>query len=879
MRLHLLLLLALCGAGSTSGALSYSLGGSWRIRNGNGSLDLLGTVPGCVHSTLFQQGFIQDPYYGFNDLNYRWISLDNWIYSKEFKIPFDSSKWQMINLIFEGVDTVSEILLNNVTIGKTDNMFTKYIFDITNVIRDVNSIELRFQSAVLYATKQSKAYTSREVPPNCPPRVQKGECHVNFIRKEQCSFSWDWGPSFPTQGIWKGVKIEAYNICHLYDFTFVPMYDNKAQMWKLNIQTFFDVISPTPVGGQMIIAIPELKIQKTNNIKLQPGKRTVELSVKINKNIPVETWWPHGHGNQTGYNMTILFKLDKDLNIERSAKVYFRTVELIEEPIKGSRGLSFYFKINGLPIFLKGSNWIPPDSFQDRVTSDLLRLLLQSVVDANMNVLRVWGGGVYEQDKFYELCDELGIMVWQDFMFACALYPNEQSFMYSVAKEVAHQVRRLKSHPSIIVWSGNNENEIALMMNWYNVKITDLPVYIQDYVALYVSNIRKIVLSRDKSRPFVTSSPSNGAKSIAEGWVSHDPNSKNFGDVHFYDYHSDCWDWKVFPKARFVSEYGYQSWPSFSTLQTVSSEKDWFYKSNFSFHRQHHQHGNDEMLYQAGLHFTLPQSSDPLRQFKDTIYITQVMQAQCVKTETEFYRRSRSEIVNGEGHTMGALYWQLNDIWQAPSWSSLEYGGKWKMLHYFARNFFAPLLPIGFEDQGIFYVYGVSDLHSDSKVQLTVRIHAWNSLTPLYFTVTKPFVLKAGQAVSIYEQPVNTLLKTCGNCTRQNCVVSFYLSTDRKRVSPTNYHFLSSLKNAQGLLKPQITASISQQDDVFVFALETSAIAPFVWLDVGSIPGRFSDNGFFMTKKTRTVLFYPWKPTTKYKLEQSFHVTSLADIY
>ncbi|VTJ70567.1 Hypothetical predicted protein [Marmota monax] len=423
-----------------------------------------------------------------------------------------------------------------------------------------------------------------------------------------------------------------------------------------------------------------------------------------------------------------------------------------------------------------------------------------------MNVLRVWGGGVYEQDKFYELCDELGIMVWQDFMFACALYPNEQSFMYSVAKEVAHQVRRLKSHPSIIVWSGNNENEIALMMNWYNVKITDLPVYIQDYVALYVSNIRKIVLS-------------------------------------------------------------------------VSSEKDWFYKSNFSFHRQHHQHGNDEMLYQAGLHFTLPQSSDPLRQFKDTIYITQVMQAQCVKTETEFYRRSRSEIVNGEGHTMGALYWQLDDIWQAPSWSSLEYGGKWKMLHYFARNFFAPLLPIGFEDQGIFYVYGVSDLHSDSKVQLTVRIHAWNSLTPLYFTVTKPFVLKAGKAVSIYEQPVNTLLKTCGNCTRQNCVVSFYLSTDRKRVSPTNYHFLSSLKNAQGLLKPQITASISQQGDTFVFALETSAIAPFVWLDVGSIPGRFSDNGFFMTKKTRTVLFYPWKPTTKYKLEQSFHVTSLADIY
>uniref|UniRef100_A0A8D2B1D6 Beta-mannosidase n=1 Tax=Sciurus vulgaris TaxID=55149 RepID=A0A8D2B1D6_SCIVU len=822
MRLHLLLLLALCGSGSTSGALSYGLGGSWRIRSGNRSLELLGTVPGSVHTALFQQGLIQDPYYGFNDLNYRWISLDNWTYSKEFKIPFDISKWQVINLVFEGVDTVSEILLNNVTIGKTDNMFNKY---------------------------------------------------------EQCSFSWDWGPSFPTQGIWKDVRIEAYNICHLNDFTFVPMYVRRTQVWNLEIQTFFDVISPIPVGGQVIIAIPELKIQQTNNITLQPGARIVELSVKIKKNTPVETWWPHGHGNQTGYNMKILFKLDKDLTIERSAKVYFRTVELMEEPIKGSHGLSFYFKINGIPIFLKGSNWIPADSFQDRVTSDLLRLLLQSVVDANMNVLRVWGGGIYEQDEFYELCDELGIMVWQDFMFACALYPNEQGFMDSVAAEVAHQVRRLKSHPSIIIWSGNNENEEALMMNWYGIKLVDLPVYIKDYVALYVSNIRAVVFSGDKSRPFVTSSPSNGAKSVAEGWVSQNPHSRFFGDVHFYDYGSDCWNWKIFPKARFVSEYGYQSWPSFSTLETVSSEKDWFYKSKFSIHRQHHEHGNYEMLYQAGLHFKLPQSSDPLRTFKDTIYITQVMQAQCVKTETEFYLRSRSEIVNGKGHTMGAMYWQLNDIWQAPSWSSLEFGGKWKMLHYFARNFFAPLLPVGFEDQDIFYIYGVSDFHTESKVKLTVRIHSWSSLKPLCSTVTNPLVIKAGEAVSLYKEPVYKLLKRCGNCTRQSCVVSFYLSMDRGHQSPTNYHFLSSLKDAVGLLKPHITASISQQHGTFVFALETSAVAPFVWLDVGSIPGRFSDNGFLMTEKKQTVLFYPWKPTSKNELKRSFRVTSLTDIY
>ncbi|XP_027947013.1 beta-mannosidase isoform X2 [Eumetopias jubatus] len=849
MRLRLLLLLALCGAGPTALGRSLSLRGSWRIRSGNGSLELPGRVPGCVHSALLQRGLIQDPYYRFNDLNYRWISLDNWTYSKKFKIPFNISKWQKVNLIFEGVDTVAKVLLNSVPIGKTGNMFKRYSFDITSVVREVNSLELCFQSSVLYAAQRSKAH-SYSVPPDCPPPVQKGQCHVNFIRKEQSSFGWDWGPSFPTQGIWKDVRIEAYNICHLNYFMFSPIYDNHTQGWNLEIESSFDVVSSKPISGQVIVAIPKLQTRHTYSIELQPGERIVELFVKINKNVTVETWWPHGHGNQTGYNMTILFKLDGGLSIEKSAKVYFRTVELIEEPIEGSRGLSFYFKINGLPIFLKGSNWIPADSFQDRVTSDLLRLLLQSAVDANMNTLRVWGGGIYEQDEFYRLCDELGIMI-----------------------------RRLKYHPSIIAWSGNNENEAALMMNWYNIPASELHTYIKDYVILYVKNIRKIVLAEDKTRPFIISSPTNGAESIKEGWLSVNPYDNNFGDVHFYDYISDCWNWKVFPKARFVSEYGYQSWPSFSTLEKVSSEEDWSYNSKFSLHRQHHADGNNEMLLQIGFHFKLPESTDPLQTFKDTIYLTQVMQAQCVKIETEFYRRSRSEIVDGQGYTMGALYWQLNDIWQAPSWASLEYGGKWKMLHYFARHFFAPLLPVGFEDQDVFFIYGVSDLRSDCKAKLTVRVHTWHSLEPLCSSETEHFVLKAGKAVLLYKESVPVLLENCGNCTRQSCVLSFYLSADSQPVSPANYHFLSSLSESVGLHKAHITAIISQQGDTFAFDLETSTVAPFVWLDVGSIPGRFSDNGFLMTEKTRTVLFYPWKPTSKSELEQSFRVTSLTDIY
>ncbi|NXU08143.1 MANBA mannosidase, partial [Pardalotus punctatus] len=855
-----------------------SLRGSWRLRSGNGSVSLRAEVPGCVHTALLSRGLIQDPYYRFNDVMYRWISLDNWTYSRTFKTSFDIRKWQKVNLVFEGVDTVAQILLNNVTLRRTDNMFNRYSFDITNVIQEVNFVEVRFLSAISYAAEQSRCHKARSIPPACPPPVQKGECHVNFIRKEQCSFSWDWGPSFPTQGIWKDVRIEAYNLYHLIYFSLTPFFEKSAQQWYLEVESVFDVVSSKPVAGLVTVNIPKLQTQQTFSVKLQPGEGSIVLLVNINKSSAVEAWWPNGHGKQTGYNMTTTFIMEAGCQIERFSKVYFRTVELVQEPIPGSPGLSFYFRINGRPIFLKGSNWIPADSFQDRVTYDTLRLLLKSAADANMNALRVWGGGVYEQDEFYDVCDEIGIMVWQDFMFACALYPTDQNYLESVRAEVSHQVRRLKSHPSIILWSGNNENEAAIANNWFSIPYADIGAYIQDYVTLYVKNIREIVLSEDKSRPFVASSPTNGLESVKEGWLSQDPYDTHYGDTHFYDYSNDCWNWTMYPKTRFASEYGFQSWPSFSTIEKVSSPEDWSYTSNFSLHRQHHEGGNFQMLQEIGRHFKLPQSPDAVKQFKDMIYLTQVMQAQCIKTETEFYRFSQSEIIKGEGRTMGALYWQLNDIWQAPSWASLEYGGKWKLLHYFAQNFFAPLLPVAYEDKGMLHIYGVSDLHVDHKVTLRVVVHAWSSLEPVCTLAKEGVTVKAQSAAPIYKESISDLLERCRNCTRKSCVITFCLVGEDGLRSPMNHYFLSSLKDAVGLEKTQLSASVSQQDDIYIFTLQTTAIAPFVSLDVGSIKGRFSDNGFLMTEKKKMVVFYPWEPTCVEELESSLILTSLLDV-
>uniref|UniRef100_A0A8C5A276 beta-mannosidase n=1 Tax=Gadus morhua TaxID=8049 RepID=A0A8C5A276_GADMO len=757
-----------------------SLNGKWTLENSNGTLSLPAEVPGCVHTALLKQGYIQDPYYRFNDVAYGWIALDNWTYTTTFTVPSDMRAKQRVMLVFEGIDTISTVSLNGAAVGRTDNMFLQYV-------RWVNSHdphEAVHTSPVRYAAQRSEAHSYR-VPPDCPPEVQQGQCHVNYIRKEQSSFSWDWGPSFPTAGLWKGVRLEAYDV--LRCFTTSPDIHPFTSGWSLQVELQVEVVAEV-TRGQLTLSLPGLDTQQTFPVQLLPGRTRNTYTLHVNTSGPVELWWPSGHGDQPSYPLTLQGVLGPGLTFTADTKVYFRTVELVQEPVPGSPGLSFYFRVNGKAVFMKGSNWIPTHSFQDLVSPAGVRSLLESAVAANMNALRVWGGGVYQQDLFYSLCDELGVMVWQDFMFACALYPTEEDFMDSVREEVRQQVRRLKSHPSVVLWSGNNENEVALATNWFGIPGPERPLYVKDYVKLYVDNIRALVLEEDQSRPFLASSPTNGLASERQGWVADDPYDPRYGDTHYYSYSRDCWDWSAFPRTRFASEYGFQSWPSFSTLQKVSVPEDWSWDGPFSSHRQHHAEGNRQMLEQAGLHYHLPNATDPLRRYKHTLYITQVMQAQCVKAQTEFYRRSRSEVVGGKGHTMGALYWQLNDIWQAPSWSSIEFGGKWKMLHYFAQRFFAPVLPVGFEDGVSMVIYAVSDLSVD--LNLTAQVWPVNNQT-------------VGGELLL---PVDALLKGCGNCTRRSCLLAFHLEDNHgARWGPGNHHFLCSPRDAEGIEAPHIT--------------------------------------------------------------------------
>jgi len=652
----------------------FDLNGEWQVRSANGSIKTTGIVPGQIHTDLLRNKLIEDPYYRFNDVEYQWIANTDWIYSKTFDIPRDWQRTQGVRLVLEGLDTVASVTLNGKHVASTDNMFRRYVVPV-NVSEGSNQLTVSFSNAPGEALHRNQAYTPMPkdgLPPNCPPSVQNGFCHINMLRKEQCSFSWDWGPAYAPQGIWRNIYLEAYDTATLRDvMASMTLTDSKLNEWKVDVVAYFESFSG--VQGTVNASIPALEgaaVSEHVTFKMN-GENVVRMSF-VAKNPSL--WMPAGYGTAHLYSLNVSFTDSGDVTFaaSRVVRVGFRTVELVQDAIQ-PQGATFYFRVNNIPIFTKGSNWIPVDSFSARATPDVLRRTLISAKEANMNLVRVWGGGIYQDDDFYDIADELGIMVWQEFMFACAMYGVHPTFLNSIAEEVKYQMRRLQSHSSIIVWSGNNENEAAVSGNWYGTN-NDLAVYIDLYGELYFGTVKTNVTALDTSRPFISSSPSNGDETPSHP-VDDNPYWQWRGDTHYYNYLADCWDTSTYPIPRYASEYGFQSFPSFDTLSKVSVEGDWTFNSDFMLHRQHHENGNSEMMQQAGYHYAVPEKGNSLENYKDTIYIAQLMQASCIKIETEHYRRWRSYLDStGRGNTMGTIYWQLNDIWQGASWASIEYG-------------------------------------------------------------------------------------------------------------------------------------------------------------------------------------------------------------
>ncbi|KAG0349404.1 hypothetical protein BG004_006433 [Podila humilis] len=655
------------------------LNGEWRLSNGSNTIQATATVPGQVHVDLIAAGILQDNLY-FGNNYVEAIIHDTWILERIFHVT-DDMDIQIALLDCEGLDTFATLFVNDKQVTQTENQFRRYQLDITNVlIPGQNKLRIQFDDATRIAKEKAESYPYYVPDMFSMSEAQHGFPRRNMIRKEQCSFSWDWGPAFAPCGIWRPISLRLDQGGLLVSrWTIGSKLVEKCSQWEIKIDMDIHSVKVEELEVTVELSKPGHGIISSAKqlVSIHEKKNQITVTTTIEEH-KVERWCPRGFGNQVLYDVKVTVtkkmiyaqKKPKTL-FSHTFSIGFRTCDLVQKRIyEDKKGDSFHVEVNGIPIFAKGTNWIPGHVFDQLMPFEKKRYLLESCAEANMNMIRVWGGGRYETEDFYTLCDRLGIMVWQEFMFACALYPVDALFMENVRLEVIDQVSRLQSHPSIVLWSGNNENQEFMVKSWDKAVSQNPYLFAVDYHKLNVETIYRALSTVDQSRPFISSSPSAGMIShepFTERYVLDNSERGLFGDVHFYDYRHN--------------EYGAQSMPSFKLLKQVSLPEDWHPRSKLMVHRNHHGNGQEEMLEQIEYQFELPlelaryyragPSSARLvqerhrRTLMDSFcYLTQIAQARSICAQTEHYVRGRSEAIQ----TMGALYWQLNDIWPGPTW-------------------------------------------------------------------------------------------------------------------------------------------------------------------------------------------------------------------
>ena len=609
-------------------------------------------IPGDIYLDLLNAGLINDPFYGDNELSLDWIANCNWEYETVFTYE-DISRFT--HLVFDGLDTIADIYLNGSLLGQSENMFLRYSFPVKKLVHHGNNIlKVKFYSAIQKASELSSCI--RQLPSaRHPNRV--------FIRKAQYSFGWDWGPAFPGVGIWKNVYLQKDSQVKIISVGFeTTSIDNDSAYFKVSVC----YQNPLPAHFNIKIKLSGHNQEITDEFVAHG----VNVSARKLQLAHPKLWWPHNLGDPNLYDLEISVFDKKGQQVELfNQKVGIRKVEL---RLKEDGQECFKFLINDCPLFLKGANWIPGDSFLPRVGKKKYSELITAARNANMNILRVWGGGIYEDDYFYELCDREGIMVWQDFMFACATYPEDEHFIANVKNEISQNVNRLKYHPSISIWCGNNETEWI----WHQDNcgpLSEMPGF-----ELFHTLIPDWLKTLDPTRPYWPSSPFGD---------ENDPNSEQSGNRHLWDIWSNWVDYSqvVNDKSLFVSEFGFQAPAMYETFKTVLSEKALKPQSAlFEFHNK--QDEGPERLFRF-LSGHLPVVTD----IKSFIYLTQLNQGLALKKCIEHWRFRWPE-------TSGSIIWQLNDCWPVSSWSLIDSELRRKHAYFFSKHSFQNIL-VGFTSQ------------------------------------------------------------------------------------------------------------------------------------------------------------------------------------
>ena len=814
----------------------------WQFREAGKDTWHSAIVPGCVHTDLLNNKLIEDPFYRDNEQRLQWIGKTDWEYQTTFNVTPEILARNNIELVFEGLDTYANVFLNGESLLNADNMFRTWRADCKRLLKaGANNLRIRFRSPI------------NEVLPlmakmnyQLPAGNDQGEKTSPHTRKAPYQYGWDWGPRFVTSGVWRPVSLEAWDRARVNDLQILQKEISVGG--PASIAAVIEVESSANGDATIVVDSPTDKtVAVRQEVTLKKGSNRFAFDFTIPR---PALWWPNGLGAQPLYTFKARLLIDGKPIDSTTTRTGLRSVQLRQQPDKF--GKSFMFVINGVPVFAKGGNWIPADSFPTRISKDKYRQLLTAVRDSNMNMLRVWGGGIYERSDFYELCDEMGILVWQDFMFGCSLYPGDQAFLDNVRQEAIDNVKRLRNHPSIVIWNGNNEIESG----WFHWGWKDqLPAKLwDDYLKLFYGVLPEVCSSLDPSRPYWPSSPSSN--------LEDDNQSQKMGDLHYWEVWHASLPFSEYEKQfpRFMSEYGFQSFPQIETVNTYTVPADHDIKSPVMMAHQRHPRGN-----QLIREYMLREYPEP-KDFESFLYVSQVLQAEGMKIGAEHLRRIMP-------HNMGSLYWQINDCWPVASWSSIDYTGRWKALQYYARRFYSDILVSSHQEHENFNVFVVSDRLQAVPAQLNLRLLdfegnvLWSQRKDISIV---PLTSKVYSTV-----PVDMLL--AGKDPKGVFLLTEVL-VGGKRLS-TNEHFFKPYKEL-AVPRPQIKTDIVPVRGGFRIILSTDRFARAVYLSAPNSVGFFADNYFDLIPGEKVeVEFRTGAPIALSAFQSSLKVRSLADAF
>ncbi len=773
-------------------------------------------VPGTIHQDLLNHNRIPNPFYGMNEEAVQWVENEDWMYRTSFVVTEEQLNRDAAVLELDGLDTYADVFLNGALILRSDNMFVGYKVPVKSVLRKgENRLLIRFRSAVKEALPQWET-NGFDYPADNDHSSKRVSI---YTRKAPYSYGWDWGIRLATCGIWRPVRLVFSDVARIEDY-YVRQASVSASKADVDNRLEITNVTSQPVSALLKVAYhysanDTKEVQK--QIELRPGENTVSLPVMIDN---PHLWMPNGWGEPSLYKFTASVSVDGVEVASQERQVGLRSIRVVMED--DEHGKSFYFEVNGHPMFAKGANFIPDDALLPNVTTERYKRIFEDVKAANMNMLRVWGGGIYEDDKFYDEADRNGILIWQDFLFACTTYPHDPLFLKRIEAEAEYNIKRLRGHASLAMWCGNNEiYEGVRYWGWKNKYTAEAFAEMnRGYDVLFRQLLPDMVKRFDSDRFYMHGSPYEANWGRPESWKIADSHNWGtwYGRKPFESFDSEI--------PRFMSEYGFQAFPEMKTIRTFAEENDFELESPVMNAHQKATIGNALIKQTMGLYYKVP------AKFEDLVYVGLVLQGQGMRHGIEAHRRNRP-------YCMGSLFWQLNDSWPVVSWSSIDYYGNWKAMQYQSQRAFAPVLINAIKEGDDLCVYLISDeLQDRDDVRLTVELMDFDGKSHGKWTHSGK--LSANTSMLFLKKRVDEFLS------KQDAATSFLRFTLKAKngAALADEVFYFAYPKDQKLPEARIETSVKRRGEAIEMTLKADKLARDIFIEVPVQGVRFSDNFF-----------------------------------